>query len=99
MRADANSTFWCPKCNEFGDFKKTKEYLNFAPVTIFSIERFKGNQKLQDSVVYPVKDLKLLDDIYDLYAVINHQGASAKNAGHYSAHCLHENGEWYDFKD
>ena len=26
VRADANSSFWCSKCNEFGDFKKTKEY-------------------------------------------------------------------------
>lgn len=46
VRADANSSFWCPKCNEFGEFKKRKEYQNFAPITIFSIERFKGNQKL-----------------------------------------------------
>ena len=99
VRADANSTFWCPQCNEFGDFEKTKEYSNFAPITIFSIERFKGSQKLQDSVIYPEKDLKLLDGTYDLYAVINHQGSAAKNGGHYSAYCLHENGQWYDFAD
>ena len=99
MPGDANSTCWCSQCNEFGDYKKTKEYLKFAPITIFSLERFTGKQKLQDSVVYPVRKLKLLDDTYDLFAVINHTGSSAKNAGHYSAHCLHENGQWYDFVD
>ena len=77
---------YCHKCQGPEDFTK-KYVINRMPyVLILSLKRFKFNQnsnfKLRQMITYPLKDLELGGNKYDLYGVINHYGNI--NSGHYT---------------
>ena len=76
-------------------------------ILIISFKRFTNtNQKLENSVDYPIEGLNLQkyvvgydrnDSIYDLYAVVNHIGNV--NGGHYFSFCKNGNKNWLLYND
>ena len=77
---------YCHNCQGPEDFTK-KYVINKMPyVLILSLKRFKFNQnsnfKLRQMIAYPLYNLELEGNKYDLYGVINHYGSI--NSGHYT---------------
>ena len=87
---------YCHKCQ--GPESFTKKYsINRLPyVLILSLKRFKFNQnynfKLSQMITYPLADLELKGEKYDLYGVINHYGGI--NSGHYTC-IIKKKDKWY----
>lgn len=88
-------------CNQKTEAEKLSELQQLPHILIFTLQRFKNGMKNQDHVDFPISGLNMnqylnkenpnydqLENIYDLYAVINHFGSL--NFGHYTANCYNQ---------
>ena len=87
---------YCHKCMGPENFTKKYEINKLPYVLILSLKRFKFNQnsnfKLRQMITYPIHNLKLHGQTYDLYGVINHYGSI--NSGHYTC-IIKKNNKWF----
>ena len=101
--------WYCPKCKEHQLAKKKIEIYTCPEILIIHLKRFKNNYKLGNLIKFPIEGLDMgkyihykenenSDNIYDLFAVSNHDGSL--EGGHYIAYCKNyfEN-KWYNFND
>lgn len=95
---DKLKCYYCNKCTSF-----TKQYLFneiMPPILIITLNRFKYSTKYSNKITtfvnYPLNDLKINNDYYDLYGVSNHIGTL--NNGHYTT-IIKNNNEWISFYD
>ncbi|KAM3144102.1 hypothetical protein pb186bvf_003866 [Paramecium bursaria] len=99
----SDQDYWkCPQCNEFRQSKKQISLWKLPNILVVHLKRFKftinHRCKIRNLVKYPLKDLKLGNQQFDLYSVINHTGTLTK--GHYTAVCKNrDNHLWYSFND
>ena len=105
--------WYCSKCNEFVCAWKQTHIYRSPPYLIIHLKRFQfthrthRRSKISEFVDFPLEGLDLTmqvlhwsDDekpIYDCYAVSNHFGGLG--GGHYTAHCLHDDGVWCYYDD
>ena len=105
--------WYCSKCKEFVCAWKQTHIYRSPPYLIIHLKRFQfthrthRRSKISECVDFPLKGLDLTqqvqqwtDDekpIYDCYAVSNHFGGLG--GGHYTAHCLHDDGVWCYYDD
>ena len=83
----------CEKCLKDNDEKikekvtKKEKFTKLPPVLILTLQRFKTrktySQKINCLIEFPLTDLKIENEEYDLYGVINHNGTI--QSGHYTA--------------
>jgi len=107
----ANDAWYCRTCKDhFQAFKKFDLY-SVPPLLIIHLKRFSNEglwrSKIDTLVKFPITGLDLTSRVrknelsiplvYDLYAISNHSGSLA--GGHYTAMCLHRDGNWYDYND
>ena len=101
--------WYCSKCKEFQLAEKTMEIFTCPEILIFHLKRFREGKKLDNIIEFPIKGLDMgeyikydetnkNDNIYDLFAVANHQGNF--NGGHYVAYAKNFiKDKWYEFDD
>ncbi len=101
--------WYCSKCKEFQLADKTMEIFTCPEILIFHLKRFREGKKLDNIIEFPIKGLDMgqyikydetnkNDNIYDLFAVANHQGNF--NGGHYVAYAKNFiKDKWYEFDD
>ena len=107
----------CEKCLKDNDEKvkekvtKKVKLTKLPPILILTLQRFKTrktyNQKINCLIEFPLTDLKIENEEYDLYGVINHNGTI--QSGHYTAIInmkdqfksknKNNNSEWVMFND
>ncbi|KAI8967242.1 hypothetical protein BDF20DRAFT_1004934 [Mycotypha africana] len=99
----------CSKCgNTFQEATKQLSFKRLPPVLSIQLKRFEHgltSSKIETKIRFPVelnltpyttsKD-KEEDNIYTLFAVVNHQGKM--DTGHYTMYAKHRN-EWFRFDD
>lgn len=101
-----DETIKCESCQK--NTSHTKQCLFdsiMPPVLIITLNRFKYTKvfktKLDNLIEYPLYDLQINNDLYDLYGVINHLGTL--NSGHYTAILKIKNNDlsynWMSFND
>lgn len=87
------------------------ELFQISPYLVFSLNRFKSGNKVDDFIECPLTNLDVTNAIasssnqkknivmtYDLVGVINHSGTM--HGGHYTANCMNSmNGKWYNYND
>ncbi len=90
----------CAYCQSRQLFSKQNNFDKFPPVLIISLKRFKFashyHNKITTFIKYPLENLELKGEKFNLYAVIYHFGNL--NSGHYTCSCK-INDEWYYFND
>ena len=101
--------WYCPKCQVFQLAKKQIEIFTCPEILIIHIKRFREGKKLDNLIKFPIKGLDMNkyikyddtgknDNIYDLFAVANHQGNFV--GGHYNAYAKNFiTNKWYEFDD
>ena len=108
---DKDNLWKCSKCHENSEAKNKIEIYQTPKILIIQLKRFKNNQKIEEFIDFPIKDLDINKFIsssaikdnkvpkkYDLFAVVNHYGRL--EYGHYDAFCLnYEDNCWYNFND
>jgi ubiquitin C-terminal hydrolase len=97
----------CEKCKQPCSAMSQHTIWKCPPILILQMKRFRNNGgKIAAPIDFPFElDLKkyvsrgntLQSTMYDLYAVIYHQGQL--NGGHYYASCKVNSSEWYTFND
>lgn len=77
----------CNNCHCYGCFEKTHEFIKVSPIIIITLQRFKVQKmyktKIDTLIKFPLTNLVILNNEYDLYGIINHTG-SIEN-GHYTS--------------
>ena len=90
----------CPGCAERSKVAKTCSILVDPDVLIIQLKRFSWSgtrvTKLADTVHFPLIDLVLHGNVFNLSAVIYHTGSC--NSGHYTASVLRNN-QWFLVND
>ena len=90
----------CAYCQSRQLFSKKNNFDKFPPVLIISLKRFKFSShyhnKITTFIKYPIENLQLKNEKFDLYGIIFHFGNL--NSGHYTASCKINN-EWIYFND
>ena len=96
----------CNKCQTKSDVYITSSLISMANYLCIILNRDEGNS-YKYKVIFP-ESLNLFDYIdkkqdkefvYNLYAIISHQGTDANN-GHFYAYCKHRiNNKWYLYND
>ena len=101
--------WYCPKCHNFQLAKKQIEIFSCPEILILHLKRFREGKKLDNIIKFPIKGLDMNkyikydetgknDNIYDLFAVANHQGNFT--GGHYNAYAKNFiKNKWYEFDD
>ena len=90
----------CSNCNKLRTFYKNFQFDKLSQILIVSLKRFKYssiiNNKINTFVKYPLKNLEINNELFDLYGVIHHIGSL--NSGHYTC-MLKINEKWFLFDD
>ena len=90
----------CPYCQLRQEFTKYYIFDKLPQVLIISLKRFKYasmyRNKINTFIKYPLENLEINNEKFDLYAVINHFGTL--NSGHYTSYVKIDN-EWFNFDD
>ena len=90
----------CPYCQLRQEFTKYYIFDKLPQVLIISLKRFKYasmyRNKINTFIKYPLENLEINNEKFDLYAVINHFGSL--NSGHYTSYVKIDN-DWYNFDD
>ena len=90
----------CPYCKLKQEFTKNYLFDKLPQVLIISLKRFKYatmyRNKINTFIKYPLENLEINHEKFDLYAVINHFGNL--NSGHYTSYVKIDN-QWFDFDD
>ena len=90
----------CSNCNKLRTFYKNFQFDKLSQILIVSLKRFKYssiiNNKINTFVKYPLKNLEINNELFDLYGVIHHIGSL--NSGHYTC-MLKINNKWFLFDD
>ena len=101
--------WYCPKCQIFQLAKKQIEIFTCPEILILHLKRFREGKKLDNIINFPIEGLDMNkyikydetgknDNIYDLFAVANHQGNFT--GGHYNAYAKNFiTNKWYEFDD
>ena len=101
-----SNQWYCPKCKTNQLAEKQILIYSCPEILIIHLKRFNNNEKLGNWILFPITNLdmgkyihnKEENNIYDLFAVANHQGAL--HGGHYYAYCKNEyDKQWYTFND
>ncbi len=101
-----NNQWFCPKCKQNQLAEKQMIIYSCPEILVIHLKRFNNNEKLENLILFPLIDLDMgkyiqnkdENNIYDLFAVANHQGAL--HGGHYFAYCKNDNdNQWYTFND
>ena len=93
-----NDQWLCSKCQEHQSAYKQITITKHPSVLIIQLKRFTKYNKLTNLVKFPIKNLKIAQHTYDLFAVANHFGNIS--SGHYTAYAFRSNiGKWYEFND
>lgn len=100
---DKENTWYCPNCKEHRQAYKKLDIMILPKILIIQIKRFKSsgsgllhNEKNDTLVDFPIKNLIIKGQKYNLFAVSQHYGTCF--FGHYKAICLC-NGEFYEYDD
>eukprot|EP00731_Ephydatia_muelleri_P009622 Em0005g208a len=99
--------WYCPQCKNLASVRRLVELAAAPELLIIYLKRFKINtygsrEKINTRVEYPISGFELRpnvidsQDVYDLFAVINHTGTIS--GGCYTAFCKHGD-QWYHFFD
>ena len=90
----------CSNCNSLQKFSKHYKFDKLPPILIISFQRFKYatmyNKKISTFIKYPLENLEINGEKFDLNGVINHYGSL--NSGHYTSICKINN-KWFSFND
>jgi ubiquitin carboxyl-terminal hydrolase 4/11/15 len=98
--------WYCDKCKKSQSAEKKMEICSCPEILILHLKRFREGNKLNYVIDYPIKGLNMgqyikyneNDNIYDLFAVTNHQGNYT--GGHYFAYSKNFlNNKWFEFDD
>eukprot|EP00698_Gefionella_okellyi_P005035 TRINITY_DN1462_c0_g1_i1.p1 TRINITY_DN1462_c0_g1~~TRINITY_DN1462_c0_g1_i1.p1 ORF type:complete len:1032 (-),score=235.43 TRINITY_DN1462_c0_g1_i1:78-2807(-) len=103
--------WYCAKCQDHRDARKTLELWKLPEVLVITLKRFTHSgsisEKLSMDVVFPITGLDMSQfefgphehqPVYDLYAVVNHIGVAG--GGHYTAYCRNRvDNNWYYYDD
>ncbi len=98
--------WYCDKCKKFQSAEKTMEICSCPEILILHLKRFREGNKLNYIINYPIEGLNMgqyikyneNDNIYDLFAVTNHQGNYI--GGHFFAYVKNFlNNKWLEFDD
>ena len=107
-----NDDMWrCPRCKSYQKAIKKIDIWKLPSILIVHLKRFEFNEqkraKIRDYVDFPLKNLDLTPyvsklqrakPIYDLFAVVNHEGFLG--GGHYYSYTKHRmDQQWYYFND
>jgi len=99
----------CKRCKQVVDATKCFSICTLPPLLTFQLKRFEYKQGVKGKIMKPVQFGTMInvgrftnhptkEAMYRLYAVIVHDGHSAKS-GHYFAFVKHMSGTWYKFDD
>eukprot|EP00164_Ancoracysta_twista_P000126 GFYU01000183.1.p1 GENE.GFYU01000183.1~~GFYU01000183.1.p1 ORF type:complete len:1042 (-),score=289.47 GFYU01000183.1:66-3191(-) len=106
---DEDNTWYCSHCKEFQLATKKIDLWKLPHYLVVHLKRFSYSRRYRDKIDLLVEaplvglDLSKYElgqdesAVYDLYAVSNHFGGMG--GGHYTAHCLAEDANWYTFDD
>ena len=113
-RLTKDNKYLCPKCKSRQNATKRLSVNQAPRILIVTIKRFDIlGRKIGRAISYPAAfnlksftsstidkktDVQIPNEIYDLYGVVIHQGAST-NCGHYYACCKGNEGKWYNCND
>ena len=90
----------CSNCNSLQKFSKHYKFDKLPPILIISFQRFKYatmyNKKISTFIKYPLENLEINGEKFDLNGIINHYGSL--NSGHYTSICK-INDKWFCFND
>ena len=94
------SQLTCSYCGTLQKFSKHYQFDKLPLILIISFQRFKFatmyNKKITTFIKYPLENLEINGEKFDLNGVINHYGSL--NAGHYTSICKINN-KWFSFND
>ena len=93
-----NNKWLCSKCKEYQTAYKQITITKFPNILIIQLKRFTKYNKLTNLVRFPIKNLKIAQNTYNLFAIVNHFGSIS--SGHYTAYTYRSIiNKWYEFND
>jgi uncharacterized UBP type Zn finger protein len=93
-----NNKWLCSKCKEYQTAYKQITITKFPNILIIQLKRFTKYNKLTNLVRFPIKNLKIAQYTYNLFAIVNHFGSIS--SGDYTAYTYRSIiGKWYEFND
>ncbi|KAF4677669.1 hypothetical protein FOL47_000131 [Perkinsus chesapeaki] len=94
----------CDKCKRKVDAQKRMDLEELPTVLVMCLMRFTWSmsgmaRKITFRVDAPIEGFVVGQDVYDLYATIEHSGSSSIDFGHYTAHVCGGDGRWWRYDD
>ncbi|CAD6184305.1 unnamed protein product [Caenorhabditis auriculariae] len=111
--AEELDDYRCPSCNETGNVSRSCEYSHLPQVIIVQLNRYtydmKGRRKLKTPVVYPrelpssvfqkANDEQENAEMYDLFAVMIHEGDNTDYGHYYDLVKTPWSSKWFKYND